>query len=126
MEEEKERIHPWELIGQFVYQYENIIKPQLDKGDVKTATGAIMDSWLRSSLLPSPLEANFPTEGKNPKAFVNYKFALGYLEGMVRDIGFNRELYLRVDRMISEIELMLRGNEKYEKFRERDKDRGGK
>ena len=123
-ESESPTPHPYEIIGEFAHQYETLIRPFLLQGDLQAAKGAMMDSWARSS----GVGTGRIFHQKGFRAYYAYTHATKYLEIMARtelsEKALNEYKHM-VDRMVSEIDLLLQGDERYEKNRKREEAKNG-
>lgn len=118
--EEETNSHPHAFMGRFVHDYEGRIKPWLEQGDVSTARIPIGDALMRFSLYQQErplLDSNFHAE-------ICYEFAIRYLsifweESKVSD-HIRRVFMLNINRQVAQMDLIMSGDETYEKHRERD------
>jgi hypothetical protein len=112
--EEKAKIDPLIIMGHFMHDYETYIRPPLLKKDIKTPMGAIGNSWARSLNLPK-----FNCECPNVKvhqAHLDYVTAIKYLNMMVTEIKrFDEDCFLNAERRINNMDILLQGDELYEK-----------
>jgi len=111
---EKSDISPYFIIGEFVNQYEKMIKPALKEGNIVGARSVI---GLATMKLPIVESCRIPI---NADVFTSYKIALLYLGGLLKqDVKpkLMDDLLNNVERYIKEVELRLRSNKDYQEGR---------
>ncbi len=117
----KDNKHPHAFMADFVYKYETLIRPLIEEGDLETASVGIMDVVFRYSVCIQDNGENFL--GANIHASVRYEEAVKLLNGLTEKKPLKQKVTKRINLMISrdvsEMELMLQGDEIYEKYRQR-------
>lgn len=115
--------HPHAIMGDFVKSYYELIKPALEKGDIKGVTGIIEDAYLNAQ------DARLGSLKLREGADVPYKLSLSILKAISdnRDeLNKNKkasESILRnVNLQVSQLDIILQADEIYEKHRQREEE----
>ena len=107
-------MNPAIAIGDFVYKYESIIKPALEKRELKGLDGIIMDVCMRGSIV----EKISPLRWKKG-SFERYKMALIYLNGQAEKGSTNPKLLdlliTLIDKQVNELDIIMQSDESYER-----------
>ena len=115
-----EEIHPHTEMANFVNQFEIIVKPNLEKGNLEGLRPIIGELFLRSELIQDL------TVSANKGAYGRYKMAIKYLAGLIRAENVNKktlqDLLTCSDRWVSELDLILNKDPTYKLVRDEVKD----
>ena len=122
-EQEKEtqvEINPHGVMGDFVHVYETLIKPGIREGNVAGARGAIGDACSKFGVVEKQI-------GKLKEgSYVPYRMALSYLKGILEENAEEKlsakqleSLLVSVNIQVGKLDLIMHGDEAYEKHRHR-------
>lgn len=110
-------INPNEYLAGFVNDWQNLIKPELDKGNLDTAQIVIGDRLMRHGLVKGDL-----AEPLRPEVNARYEVAVRYFNGLwaQEDSSSQRLVELvgdSVDRLVADIDLIMNSNKEYKSLR---------
>jgi len=119
-----ERAHPHATMGEFVYNYVNLIRPRLREGDIEAPMGCVKDAQIRAvgfGDLPGVSRDN-----AKPGSYLRYIGAIRQMVALCSSrssSGSGFELMIRaIDRDVNELDFILREDQIYEKYRKRQED----
>jgi hypothetical protein len=124
MDEETEtEVHPNEVIGAFVYNWEHSVRRAIEQRNYPMAQMLAMNAVMRlGSLDELPLSVQVKMKRG---AYGPTRMAVTYLRGIATEPDTKRAVdavLLPLRKQIAEIELILSGDEHYERFRRRNED----
>lgn len=114
------KANPYGIMGAFVYNYETVIKPGIQDGNLAVAAGVILDACERAEGVERQMDR------LKKGSYAPYRMALAQLRGLA-DPGLRGKLsegglgkvLASVGAQVAELDFIMHGNEVYEKHRQR-------
>ena len=104
-------IHPHSIIAEFVNQYEMMIKPALEDGNLAGASAVIGMAAMKYDIVENSLGQ------LKDGAYAPYRMAMIYLGGLLRNEPSKPlldDILMCADRQMAELQLIMQGDEIYD------------
>ena len=108
------RVNSEGIVGDFVNKYFTFIRPAIEGREIdgaRIAIGDVVERFRYFENLQQPI--------RRERAYASYKLALAYLKGFVDYNRLGVKFLDLVDRQVNELDLVMEGDEDYEKHRQR-------
>ena len=111
-------ISPYQIVADFMNQYEQIIAPRLKEGKLEDVRFLLYEQTMRSE---DVIKQNLPPMKENG-AYANYRMIIQYLGGLAEEknvtTGLLKSVLISVDRFSADLDLILSENPQYKQLRE--------